>query len=103
MNKKEQEERLEGIYVTKEDINNIGHTIFKDPDTGCLSIICGGETVNIEKMFLRSILKCFGSEYAITGEEDYIWEDINGNEVYDILFKTNLPKELWFGTVFEVV
>ena len=89
-------ERVENVYVTANDIGKIGNTHFKDEETGCLSIICNGNTVNIEEIFLRSILKCFGEQYVITDTEDYIWTDTNGNEVYDILIKTNLPGDLDF-------
>lgn len=89
-------ERVENVYVTANDIDKIGNTHFKDEETGCLSIICDGNTVNIEEIFLRSILRCFGEQYVITDTEDYIWTDIEGNEVYDILIKTNLPGDLDF-------
>lgn len=89
-------ERVENVYVTANDIDKIGSTHFKDEETGCLSIICDANTVNIEEMFLRSILRCFGEQYVITDTEDYIWTDIEGNEVYDILIKTNLPGDLDF-------
>ena len=89
-------ERIENVYVTANDIDKIGNTHFKDEETGYLSIICDGNTVNLEEIFLRSILRCFGEQYVITDTEDYIWTDIEGNEVYDILIKTNLPGDLVF-------
>ena len=89
-------ERIENVYVTANDIDKIGNTHFKDAETGCLSIICDGNTVNLEEIFLRSILRCFGEQYVIMDTEDYIWTDIEGNEVYDILIKTNLPVDLVF-------
>ena len=89
-------ERVENIYVTANDIDKIGNTHFKDEETGCLSIICSVETANIEEIFLRSILKCFGEQYVITDTEDFIWDNVDGKEVIDILFKTNLPGDLDF-------
>lgn len=81
------------IEVTKEDIKNIGHTCYNEG--GFLAIVCDGDTSNIEEILLRSILKCFGDEYKIIKREDDIWETINGEEVYDILFITNLPYEIY--------
>ena len=89
-------ERIENVYVTANDIDKIGNTHFKDEDTGYLSIICDGNTVNLEEIFLRGILRCFGEQYVITETEDYIWTDIGGNKVYDTLIKTNLPGDLVF-------
>ena len=89
-------ERVENVYVTANDIDKIGNTHFKDENTGNLSIICDINTVSIEEIFLRSILKCFGEQYVITDTEDYVWTDVNGDEVRDILIKTNLPGDLDF-------
>lgn len=87
----EKTQMVNNVYVTKDDLNGIGNTQFKDAETGFLTIICSIETAHIEKILLRSILKCFGEEYEITGEEDYFVEDVYGNEVCNIEFKTNLP------------
>ena len=81
------------IEVTKEDIKRIGHTCYNEG--GYLAIVCDGDTSNIEEILLRSILKCFGDEYKVIKAEDDIWKDINGEEVYDILFITNLPYEIY--------
>ena len=81
------------IEVVKEDIKRIGHTCYNEG--GYLAIMCDGNTSNIEEILLRSILKCFGDEYKVIKREDYIWEDINGEEVYDILFITNLQYEIF--------
>ena len=89
-------EHVENVYVTANDIDKIGNTHFKDTETGYLSIICDINTVDIEKILLRSILKCFGEQYVITDIEDYFWTDVDGNEVRDILIKTNLPGDLDF-------
>ncbi len=81
------------IEVTKEDIKKIGFACYNEG--GFLEIMCDGDTYNIEYILLRSILKCFGDDYKVIKAEDYIWEDINGEEVYDILFITNLPYEIY--------
>ena len=81
------------IEVTKEDIKKIDYACYNEG--GFLAIMCDGDTCNIEETLLRSILKCFGDEYKVIKAEDDIWEDINGEEVYDILFITNLPYEIY--------
>ncbi len=81
------------IEVKKVDIKKIGY--MKYNEGGFLEIICDGDTCNIEEILLRSILKCFGDEYKVIKAEDYIWENNNGEEVYDILFITNLPYEIY--------
>ena len=81
------------IEVVKEDIKRIGHTCYNEG--GYLAIVCDGNTSNIEDILLESILKCFGDEYKVIKREDFIWDNINGEEVYDILFITNLPYELF--------
>lgn len=86
---------VENVYVTANDIERIGNTMYKEED-GTLAIVCDSATASLEEIFLRSILKCFGEEYHITETEDFIWEDKDGNEVVDILFKTNLPKDKVF-------
>ncbi len=88
------------IQVEKEDINKIGYTGYKE--NGFLAIICKGDTSNIEEILLRSILKCFGDDYKVIKAEDDIWEYINGEEVYDILFITNLPYEI-FEKIYDSV
>lgn len=81
------------IQVEKEDIRKIGN-VWSNED-GFLAIICNGDTANIEEILLRSILKCFGEEYHIVSSEDYIWQDNDGEEVYDIQFTTNLPYDIY--------
>ena len=81
------------IEVTKEDIKKIGHTCYNED--GFLAIICDRDTSNIEEILLRSILKCFGDEYKVVKAEDDMWETFKGEEVYDILFITNLPYEIF--------
>ena len=81
------------IEVVKEDIKRIGHTCYNEG--GYLAIVCDGNTSNIEEILLRSILKCFGDEYKIIKTEVFIWKNEEGEEVFDILYITNLPYELF--------
>ena len=81
------------IEVKKEDIKKIGNTKYNEG--GFLAIMSDGDTCNIEEILLRSVLKCFGNDYKVIKAEDYIWEDNKGKEVYDILFITNLPYEIY--------
>ena len=79
------------IQVEQKDINKIGYACYNEG--GFLAIMCDGDTCNIEEILLRSILKCFGDEYKVVKAEDDIWETFKGEEIYDILFVTNLPYE----------
>lgn len=81
------------IEVTKKDIKKIGNTKYNEG--GFLAIVCDGDTCNIEEILLRSILKCFGDDYKVIKTEDYIWENDEGEVVYEILYVTNLPYELF--------
>jgi hypothetical protein len=79
------------IEVEKEDIRKIGNTWYNED--GFLAITCDCETANIEEILLRNVLKCFGEEYHIVSVEDFIWQDDDGDDVYEIEFFTNLPYE----------
>ena len=81
------------IGVTKEDIKKIGYACYNEG--GFLAIMCDGDTSNIEEILLRSILKCFGDDYKVIKTEDFIWENDEGEVVYEILYVTNLPYELF--------
>ena len=81
------------IDVKKEDIKNIGYACYNE--SGFLAIMCDGNTSNIEEILLRSILKCFGNDYKVIKTEDYIWENDEGEVVYEILYVTNLPYEIY--------
>ena len=81
------------VQVEKADIKKIGNTAFNQ--NGNLAIVCNGDTANIEEILLRNILKCFGDDYKVISSEDNIWVNVKGEEVYDILFTTNLPYELF--------
>lgn len=81
------------IDVKKEDIKKIGNTKYNEG--GFLAIICDGDTCNIEEILLRSILKCFGDDYKVIKTEDYIWENDEVEVVYEILYVTNLPYEIY--------
>ena len=81
------------LDVQKEDIKKIGNTKYNEG--GFLAIMCDGDTCNIEEILLRSILKCFGDDYKVIKTEDYIWENDEGEVVYEILYVTNLPYEIY--------
>lgn len=81
------------IQVEKKDIKKIGNTAFNED--GFLAIVCDGDTSNIEEILLRSILMCFGDDYKVIKTEDYRWENDEGEVVYEILYVTNLPYELF--------
>ena len=81
------------IQVEKKDIRKIGNTKYNEG--GFLAIVCNEDSSNIEEILLRSILKCFGDEYKVIREEDYKWNDDNADEVYEALFVTNLPYEMY--------
>ena len=81
------------IEVVKEDIKRIGHTCYNEG--GFLAIVCDGDTSNIEEILLRTILKCFGDDYKVIKTEDYIWENDEEEVVFEILFITNLPYEVY--------
>ena len=80
------------IDVKKEDIKKIGNTKYNE---GGFLAICDGDTCNIEEILLRSILKCFGDDYKVIKTEDYIWKNDEGEVVYEILYVTNLPYEIY--------
>ncbi len=81
------------IQVEKKDILKIGNSFYNEG--GFLAIVCNEDSSNIEEILLRSILKCFGDEYKVIREEDYKWNDDNPDEVYEALFVTNLPYEMY--------
>ena len=81
------------LDVQKEDIKKIGYACYNKG--GFLEIMCDGDTCNIEEILLRSILKCFGDDYKVIKTEDYIWENDEGEVVYEILYVTNLPYEIY--------
>lgn len=78
------------IEVTKKDIKRIGNTLQGD-ENGNTCIVCDGETSSIEEILLRSILKCFGEEYKILSSNDFVWNEGDPMEKWDIEFHTNLP------------
>jgi len=82
------------LDVQKEDIKKIGYAWYNGG--GFLEIMCGGDTCNIEEILLRSILKCFGDDYKVIKTEDFsIWGENGEEDIFEILFITNLPYELF--------
>ena len=79
------------LRVEKEDIIRIGHTVY--PEDGMAVFICGGDSANMEYLFLRSILHCFGPEYMITGACDEELGDGIGQ--CDVAYRTNLPFDMY--------
>ena len=84
------------VEVQKEDIRYIGSTAFDMG--GYTAIVCDVSTCCVERILLRSILKCFGSEISIIDTEDDWNED--GTHIESITYITNLPYET-FLQVFE--
>lgn len=73
------------IKVCQNDLAHIGHTKYQE--NGFVSIVCDVNLANLEEIFLRNILLCFGDEYKIIDSEDSWYDDNN----CDIVFHTNLP------------
>lgn len=73
------------IKVCQNDLAKIGNTMSQE--NGFVSIVCDGNIANLEEIFLRNILLCFGDEYTIIDSEDFWWND----NKCDIVFHTNLP------------
>lgn len=79
------------IEVEKSDIWKIGRGCWGN-DSGYLTIDCNIDTVNIEEILLRSILKCFGDEYTVTETLEYINDD---DMIDGLVLVTNLPFEMF--------
>ena len=81
------------LELRKEDLSRIGNTKFDK--NGFLCIICNSDTVNIEEILLRNILKLFG-EYEILESNDFAWSDEDAeNWKFDIEMITNMPIEVY--------
>ena len=81
------------LDLIKKDLQGIGNTKFCQ--NGFLCIICNIETVNIEIILLRNILKLFG-DYEILEENDFAWSDEDAeNFKFDIEIITNMPIEVY--------
>ena len=84
------------IEIEKKDILDIGCAHYNID--GVYVICCDPNTDHIERILLRSILKCFGEQYIITEIDDCLLEEGNPNNdkyFYDIMFVTNLPYEMF--------
>ena len=70
-------------------------------DIGCVNynidgvfvICCDPNTDHIERILLRSILKCFGEQYIITRVDECLLDEDDDEEY--IMFTTNLPYEMF--------
>ena len=77
------------IEVEKKDILDIGCVNYNID--GVFVICCDPNTDHIERILLRSILKCFGEQYIITRVDECLLDD---DDEY-IMFTTNLPYEMF--------
>lgn len=75
------------LTVYQEDLKSIGNEHLGE--AGYLSVVCDLETVHIEEIMLREILKCFG-DYKITAAVDHVWEC----GVLNVKLTTNLPFDI---------
>ena len=78
------------IEIEKKDILDIGCAHYNID--GVYVICCDPNTDHIERILLRSILKCFGEQYIITRVDECLLDD--DDEEY-IMFTTNLPYEMF--------
>lgn len=77
-----------------EDIEKIGHTAHAEDS--CTVLYCSPETANLEELFLREILSL--RNYQITEIDEEIRTisgDETGTEFISIIFRTNLPWEVF--------
>jgi len=74
------------MKLKKSDLKNIGHTAHQD--NGTTTFYCHFRTVNLEVMFLRSILEHHG--YKITAEDDATCHPSSDSPDSTVFF-TNLP------------
>lgn len=82
--------------VNKEDILQIGHTVF--PNKGCAAFVCSPEHSKIEYILLRNILECFGEDCKIVDTYERYESKEDSSAVTDIVFMTNLSYKTykWF-------
>ncbi len=79
------------IEIEKKDILDIGCVNYNID--GVFVICCDPNTDHIERILLRSILKCFGEQYIITRVDECLLDDDDDEEY--IMFTTNLPYEMF--------
>ena len=83
------------IEVEKKDIRFIGNTQFNV--NGYTAFVCDVSTCGIERILLRNILKCFGTDIEIIDTEDD-WND-ECTQIESITYITNLPFDTYLGLV----
>ena len=81
------------IEVEKSDIWKIGRGCWGN-NGGYLTIDCNVDTVNIEEILLRSILKCYGENYTVTNVLEHICKD-DEDLIDGYTLVTNLPFEMF--------
>ena len=81
---------MKQIFVTKDMLSSFGNMLYGNED-GNLCIVCDGVTSRIEEIFIKACLEDFDKGYKIIETNDYIWEDVKGEEHFDIEFVTNYP------------
>jgi Na+-transporting NADH:ubiquinone oxidoreductase subunit NqrF len=81
------------IEVEKSDIWKIGRGCWGN-NGGYLTIDCNVDTVNIEEILLRSILKCYGEDYTVTNVLEHICKD-DEDLIDGYTLVTNLPFEIF--------
>lgn len=81
------------IEVEKSDIWKIGRGCWGNNGV-YLTIDCNVDTVNIEEILLRSILKCYGEDYTVTNVLEHICKD-DEDLIDGYTLVTNLPFEIF--------
>ena len=81
------------IEVEKSDIWKIGRGCWGN-NGGYLTIDCNVDTVNIEEILLRSILKCYGEDYTVTNVLEHICKD-DEDLIDGYTLVTNPPFEIF--------
>lgn len=80
------------ITVCKQDLKNMGHTLWNED--GYVSIIQSTGGCGVEYILVREILKCFGKKYKVKSIDDFKLDD-EGYMVTDENIQTNLPWEIY--------
>ena len=87
------------LFVKKEDICLIGHTVYNE--CGNAAFICSTGNNHVEYILLRSILKCFEEEYKVIDSYEIFKNDNDLRSVTDRVYITNLPFEKYMSVSFH--